>query len=661
MNNAVTRPAMRLLKRALMGSAASSLVLSIIACPAFAEDLSFPSLLPAFVSQPLDAPKPPPVPLAVFGDTMPDPGHLTISVIPQFGEGAHQMMGTRNITAQQAASTFPGWYWNPTVAYTTIPVAMFTEAQALTLAYGIMPNLSLVILTGTQEKHSHLVTMYGSSNLIPRGMSFPGTDSLLDSQAAVVWRAYEDQINRVKINLGMSFPTGSNHDMGGAVMNTSGGYNVGWAFYGMQTGTNTFDVMPGILYAGTIKPWSWGLSYRARLPLTVNPEGYNWGNYQELNGWIGYTLLPGLTTTVRLNYNIQSQIVGAGWFEAGKLPSANPENWGGKMIQVFGGADIDGKLFGYPGFSIGLEGGVPVYQNLNGPQLSRVWQAGMALRWKVGEEETEEKVSKTGIFKGPAPALASTSSHMPWDGVHVGVSGGFEWAADKTANFTYAGTSAALAGGFPYLYAHGGLPASVSLGSQGVIGGAQLGYDRQLYQNFVAGLEADLSGLGVGNSSKASWQGSPLVYLQTGRNQHFFGTVRGRVGYLVTPDVLVYATGGAVFGENDLNATYFAPTLSPQLYLGNSAYGFTDMMLGWTAGAGVEWLFNPKWSVKAEYLYYDLGTANTANIGPLWYSNTKAHALSSAGVRADFDGNVVRLGVNYHFNGFAPAPLLAKY
>ena len=50
MNNVATRPTMRLLKRALMGSAASSLVLSIIAGPAFAEDLSFPSLLPAFVS-----------------------------------------------------------------------------------------------------------------------------------------------------------------------------------------------------------------------------------------------------------------------------------------------------------------------------------------------------------------------------------------------------------------------------------------------------------------------------------------------------------------------------------------------------------------------------------------------------------------------------------
>ena len=56
MNNVATRPTMRLLKRALMGSAASSLALSIIAGPALAEDLSFPTFLsfpPAFVSAPV--------------------------------------------------------------------------------------------------------------------------------------------------------------------------------------------------------------------------------------------------------------------------------------------------------------------------------------------------------------------------------------------------------------------------------------------------------------------------------------------------------------------------------------------------------------------------------------------------------------------------------
>ena len=51
------------------------------------------------------------------------------------------------------------------------------------------------------------------------------------------------------------------------------------------------------------------------------------------------------------------------------------------------------------------------------------------------------------------------------------------------------------------------------------------------------------------------------------------------------------------------------------------------MRLGWSAGAGVEWMFNPKWSVKAEYLYYDLGTANTANVGPLFYTSVNSLAI----------------------------------
>src|SRR5208283_2794914 len=103
---------------------------------------------------------------------------------------------------------------------------------------------------------------------------------------------------------------------------------------------------------------------------------------------------------------------------------------------------------GYPGFSIGLEAGVPVYQNLNGPQLSRVWQAGMALRWREGEEEKEEKVSTTGIFKGPVPV--PTKPRMPWDGVHVGVTSGYTSAARTDTHFTYLGSPGSP--GFVSLY-----------------------------------------------------------------------------------------------------------------------------------------------------------------------------------------------------------------
>jgi outer membrane immunogenic protein len=381
-----------------------------------------------------------------------------------------------------------------------------------------------------------------------------------------------------------------------------------------------------------------------------------WGNYQEANAWGGYTWFPGFTTMIRANFNIQDHIVGADWWLIGKLPSADPNFYGGKRIEMFAGADIDGKLFGYRAFSIGLEGGVPVYQNLDGPQLAKNWSAGVAVRYKIGEPSSETALSGSPIFKGPPIASAGPTS--PWSGAYVGVNGGYTWAGDTSTNFTYMGQ-----GGFAKLWATGALPSNVDLNSQGFIGGVQFGYNYLFPEKVLAGVEADLQGLTVGNSHQLSWQGSPATYLQAGRNMPTLGTVRGRVGYLATPTVLLYATGGLAFGEADLNATWFSPALSPVLYQGGSWLGTTDLRTGWTAGAGVEWLFLPRWSVKAEYLYYDLGTANTANFGPVFYtSSAKTGSLfSTAGYSAPFDGNVVRVGVNYHFNGAGAAPIVAKY
>ncbi len=85
-------------------------------------------------------------------------------------------------------------------------------------------------------------------------------------------------------------------------------------------------------------------------------------------------------------------------------------------------------------------------------------------------------------------------------------------------------------------------------------------------------------------------------------------------------------------------------------------------LTGWTAGGGVEWMFMQNWSAKLEYLYYDLGTANyqlSPMIGTLApATNAFVHAST---VSARYNGNVVRAGVNYHFNWGSPAPVLAKY
>ena len=75
---------------------------------------------------------------------------------------------------------------------------------------------------------------------------------------------------------------------------------------------------------------------------------------------------------------------------------------------------------------------------------------------------------------------------------------------------------------------------------------------------------------------------------------------------------------------------------------------------GWTVGGGVEWLFSPQWSAKLEYLYYDLGCLTT-NVGLAPVVTPAGVALGSVGQQASahFNGNIVRVGVNYRFN-FAP-------
>ena len=75
--------------------------------------------------------------------------------------------------------------------------------------------------------------------------------------------------------------------------------------------------------------------------------------------------------------------------------------------------------------------------------------------------------------------------------------------------------------------------------------------------------------------------------------------------------------------------------------------------LGWTAGAGVEYLFNDAISVKLEYLYVNLGTVScptgtlcSSDQGSSLCNITKDHPGGSV----SFTENLIRAGVNYKFS-----------
>jgi outer membrane immunogenic protein len=152
--------------------------------------------------------------------------------------------------------------------------------------------------------------------------------------------------------------------------------------------------------------------------------------------------------------------------------------------------------------------------------------------------------------------------------------------------------------------------------------------------------------------------------------------VRGRLGYLITPTLLAYATGGLAYGGVNSSVSIFQtilgntdPIPAPPSILGG---GYSNTRAGWTAGGGMEWMLMPNWSAKLEYLYYDLGSASYPVGGAHYQIGFVGTALgcscggggsaaSAVSAATRFNGHIVRAGVNYHFNWFAPAPALAKY
>ena len=278
-----------------------------------------------------------------------------------------------------------------------------------------------------------------------------------------------------------------------------------------------------------------------------------------------------------------------------------------------------------------------------------------------------------------------------WNGFYAGVNVGGLWSdslsitnvAGPISDFSAAGGGGSWAG-MASVAASGALNMN---GGSGFIGGGQVGYNYQFdpggFGSWLVGFEADIQGL-AGNSSSANMVSAvgPFAFLG-GAEVHtagiygrasldYIGTVRGRMGWVFTPTFLVYGTGGLAYGGANASTSIsefnndcsLFPAFCVQATAGTTG-SYSDARAGWTIGGGLEWMFLPNWSAKVEYLHYDLGTAHWNNALLAFTSNTFPDAGGPAGIASQattrFNGNIVRAGVNYHFNWAAPAPVLAKY
>jgi len=171
------------------------------------------------------------------------------------------------------------------------------------------------------------------------------------------------------------------------------------------------------------------------------------------------------------------------------------------------------------------------------------------------------------------------------------------------------------------------------LTSSGFFGGGQAGFNWQAAPTWVLGVEGDFDAAnieGKANTSATLFSGS------VGTTLDWFGTVRGRVGFLVTPSALFYGTGGWAYGRTTSSANAAGLGLAATGSVGHEKNG-------WTAGGGLEYAFNQWLSFKTEYLFLDLGTDSLVN-------GTVAGVPFSVSEKTTV--HTVKAGINVRFGGW---------
>lgn len=243
-------------------------------------------------------------------------------------------------------------------------------------------------------------------------------------------------------------------------------------------------------------------------------------------------------------------------------------------------------------------------------------------------------------LKEPPPQALFFAPPFTWQGFYVGLNAGGVWGAGSRSTTLYDAS-------FPLLSTY--YPDTLGTASSGWLGGGQTGVNWQ-WGGAVFGVETDIDRTSMNKTY--SFTSAPLtvyapgdiVNVNASARLDWLGTTRARIGFVATPDyrLMFYGTGGLAYGGGAGYLNVF-DNLAGLAWHGAPS----STRIGWTIGAGVEYAITDNVTLKAEYLYYNLGNSNVVTIANLAASVFFPGVYATA--KYDYDGSIVRVGVNLKF------------
>lgn len=256
--------------------------------------------------------------------------------------------------------------------YEMLPDDMFMQMHMLGAMYAVTDRFTLMLMVPLLQKQmSHAMHGHHAHTMQSNGLG--------DVRLSVLTPLYAGNRQQLILNTGISIPTGSLNQQTASHL----GMNVRMG-YGMQNGTGTPDLHAALTFTENLATFSYGVQASGTLRIGENSAGYRHGNQLENSVWAGFSPVKRTSLTLRLQTIWQDSISGTDeMINPQLMPGASPDCYGGLKTRALAGMRYNLNSILPVNGSLGMEAGIPVYQNLNGPQMAEQWMVTGSLRISI--------------------------------------------------------------------------------------------------------------------------------------------------------------------------------------------------------------------------------------------------------------------------------------
>ncbi|MEM1019113.1 MAG: transporter [Pseudomonadota bacterium] len=281
--------------------------------------------------------------------------------------------GTTSLSPEEIVTTVANPFGMPPTLR-VVPTQMTMNMHMIGGMYGLSDRITLMAMTNIISLEMDHITFQGGMGTNRLGTFTTESSGFGDSVLGAIIGLDDGTSKHDQMNVALLFgiPTGSitNTDQILTPMNTTPTPRLP---YPMQLGSGSFEFRPNVTSRNRIGDWSLGGQLSGIVRINENDEDYRLGHVGAATAWLSYEFAPWISASGRVEARHQGKISGQDPLIAAPVQTADPENQGGETVTALLGVNLAGQEGVIKGHRLGFEFGLPLYRNLNGPQLETDW------------------------------------------------------------------------------------------------------------------------------------------------------------------------------------------------------------------------------------------------------------------------------------------------